>query len=211
MPFDEGTVVEMTRLFDTGGIVDDEAALVSTGWDEVEVGGEQELLWRVDLYAGGRLSATFWMDAVRHLRLSDWKGAMLSPTPSPRYSTGSPRTWSCSPPGPRLASLTGRTLAVQPQVHSRHGPFTLSSLSPRRSMDEVRACIPRSRFRKPDSPGAARRRSWRRGDDEDNGPPLVQGDQEQGAEAEQADPEALPESGDEEIIDRASNSPGDPA
>jgi hypothetical protein len=36
-------------------------------------------------------------------------------------------------------------------------------------------------------------------------------DQEQGAEAEQADPEALPQSGHEEIVDRASNSPGDPA
>jgi hypothetical protein len=34
-------------------------------------------------------------------------------------------------------------------------------------------------------------------------------DQEQ--EAEQADPESLPQSGHEEIVDRATNSPGDPA
>ncbi|HEX2368985.1 MAG TPA: hypothetical protein VHM94_07115 [Acidimicrobiia bacterium] len=91
MPFDEGAVVEMTRLFDTGGIVDEEAALVSTGWDEVEIGGEQQPLWRVDLYAGGQLSASFWMDAVRHLRLSDWKGAMLSPTPVSEVLDGFPQ------------------------------------------------------------------------------------------------------------------------
>ena len=91
MPFDEGTVIEVTRLFDTGGIVDDEAALVSTGWEEVEVGGQSEPLWRVDLYAGGRSSATFWMDAVRHLRLSDWKGAMLSPTPVAEVLDGFPQ------------------------------------------------------------------------------------------------------------------------
>jgi hypothetical protein len=34
---------------------------------------------------------------------------------------------------------------------------------------------------------------------------------DQGQEAEQADPGALPESGHEEIVDRATNSPGDPA
>ena len=49
-----------------------------------------------------------------------------------------------------------------------------------------------------------------RGDDEDDGPPLVQARQEEGAEAEQADPEALAESGHEEIVDRVTK-PGDSA
>jgi len=76
VPFIPGYLLPFTRVDDVSCCVEGSAQFVSHGWEPVTLQGERLSLWRVDEYAGHRLTNQYWLDAARRIRQSKWLGAI---------------------------------------------------------------------------------------------------------------------------------------
>ena len=76
IPFITGLRLPFTRVDDSSCSVEGTAQFVSHGWEPVVLHGKRLSLWRVDEYAGHRLTNQYWLDEARHIRKSHWMGAV---------------------------------------------------------------------------------------------------------------------------------------
>ena len=76
IPFTPGYRLPFTRVDDASCSVEGRAQFVSQGWEPVLLRGERLSLWRVDEYAGPRLTNQYWLDEARRVRQSKWLGAV---------------------------------------------------------------------------------------------------------------------------------------
>jgi hypothetical protein len=76
IPFTPGYCLPFTRVDDASCNVEGPAQFVSQGWEPVLLRGERLSLWRVDEYAGQRLTNQYWLDETRRIRQSKWLGAV---------------------------------------------------------------------------------------------------------------------------------------
>ena len=76
IPFIAGYRVPFTRVDDVSCTVEGSAHFISHGWEGVALEGKLLSLWRVDEYAGQRLTNQYWLDDARRIRQSKWLGAV---------------------------------------------------------------------------------------------------------------------------------------
>gem|GEM_PF-6275709 len=76
IPFTTGYLLPFTRVDDASCSVEGYAEFVSRGWEPVVIRGERLSLWRVDEYAGYRLTNQYWLDEARRIRKSNWPGGV---------------------------------------------------------------------------------------------------------------------------------------
>ena len=76
IPFIEDYSLAFTRVEDASCSIEGSARFVSRGWEPVNLPGESLPLWRVDEYAGQRLTNQYWLDDERRIRQSNWLGAV---------------------------------------------------------------------------------------------------------------------------------------
>ncbi len=75
MPFEEGFRLSFTQIEDASRTVQGKIELVSHGWEDVIVDGQQLRLWRIVEYSHGQPRNRYWLDKNRRIRLTHWQGA----------------------------------------------------------------------------------------------------------------------------------------
>ena len=94
IPFISGVRLPFTRVDDASCTVEGRAQFVSYGWEPVVLQGERLSLWRVDEYAGHRLTNQYWLDETRRIRQSRWLGAVSYWVPAREDAlSGLPPKW----------------------------------------------------------------------------------------------------------------------
>ena len=94
IPLISGVRVPFTRVDDASCTVEGNAQFVSYGWEPVILQGERLSLWRVDEYAGHRLTNQYWLDEARRIRQSRWLGAVSYWVPTREEAlSGLPPKW----------------------------------------------------------------------------------------------------------------------
>ena len=106
IPFTIGYRLPFTRVDDASCSMEGSAEFVSRGWEDVALDAKRLSLWRVDEYAGDRLTNQYWLDEARVIRQSKWLGAVSYWVPTreaaltglpPKWATAAAAMLDCSP------------------------------------------------------------------------------------------------------------------
>ncbi len=94
IPFTIGYRIPFTRVDDASCSIEGSGEFVSRGWESVVLDGKLVSLWRVDEYAGDRLTNQYWLDEARRIRQSKWLGAVSYWVPTKENAlAGLPQKW----------------------------------------------------------------------------------------------------------------------
>jgi len=94
IPFTIDYRLQFTRVDDASCSIEGKAEFVSRGWEPIALEGKRLSVWRVDEYAGDRLTNQYWLDEERRIRQSKWLGGVSYWVPTREDAlSGLPPKW----------------------------------------------------------------------------------------------------------------------